>query len=87
MYHTYAVRKGVSRGMNAHFLAVDIDAARIGVVDAGYHIHKGGFSAAVFSKHRKNFTSVYREIHVIVGNYATECFGNTLHFKSDLPVH
>jgi len=74
--HADLVVEGILGGADDNLLPVDEDLAAVGEVNAGDHIHQGGFPAAVFSQDGKDFPPVYRHIHVMVGELAAKCLGN-----------
>ena len=87
MDHADAVPERILRGTDNHFLTVYEDGTVIRIVDAGDHVHKGGFSAAVLAQNRKNLTSVNGKIHVFVGDQTAERLRDLFHLQSNLLVH
>ena len=50
--HADTVLKRILRRADNYLLTVDRNRAVIRIIDAGDHVHQGGFSAAVFAKNR-----------------------------------
>ena len=81
MDHTYLVLKGILRGSDRDLFSVDKDLTRVGEIDSRDHIHKGRFTASVFSEDSKYFTLTNFQIAVLVSNDASERFGYAATFK------
>ena len=76
MYHAYFIVKSVFRRFYNSFLSVHYYVTCVRIVNSGNHIHKGCFSAAVFSENGKYLPFVNRHINIFVGCYTAERFCN-----------
>ncbi len=79
MDHTNAMVESILGGGNYHGLAVNADFSLVRVVDAGEHIHEGGFAAAVFAQQGQNLSPVDVQPDLVIGQHRTEGLGNVPH--------
>ena len=81
VYHADAVLERVARAADGRLLAVDVNFALVGIVNAGEHVHQRGFSAAVFAQQRKDFALAHRQRNMMVRCDGAEIFGNIFQFN------
>ena len=79
MNHADAQVKGILGGADHHFLAVNADLPLVGEVDAGEHIHQGGFAAAVLTQQGQNLAPVDVQPDLVVGHHRAEGLGDVAH--------
>ena len=60
MHHSNAKTLGILGRIDAHFFPIYQNRTAVRLVDAGKHIHQGGFAGAVFSQQSQNLTFFYR---------------------------
>ena len=80
MDHADAVLKSGLRRGNVHGLAVNIELALVGEIDAGEHIHERGLAAAVFAEQRQDLALVQLQIDGVVRRHLSKPLCNILHF-------
>ena len=91
MDHANTAGKGVFGGGNGHRGPVYQNLALVWKVDAGQHIHQGGFATAVFTQQRQNLTAPDLQADAVVGDYLAETFGDVFQlygnglFQTNLP--
>ena len=78
--HADAVVEGVLGRADDHGLAVDLDGAAVGEVDARQHVHERGLAAAVLAEQGQDLAAVDVEVDVLVCNdLARELLGDAPH--------
>jgi hypothetical protein len=60
-----AAFNGIPRRLEAGFLSLDVDFARVRLVDAAQHLDERGFARAVFAHQRVHLSGPDREIHAV----------------------
>ena len=78
--HTDAVVKSILGRADNDLPVVYENIALIGKINAGKHIHKGGFTAAVFTQQGKDLPLVNIQPYLVVGHNGTKDFGDIPHF-------
>ena len=85
--HSDAQRVGVSGGLDRDLTAVLENLSAFGLVDAGEHVHQGGFAAAVLTKKTEDFASVDSEVDLVVCDYRTERLPDVPQFNGTIGFH
>ena len=81
MDHADAQIERILGGGDGHRLAVDVDLALIGEIDAGKHIHQRGLAAAVFAQQRQDLALAQFQIHGVVGHDLSKALCHVFHFN------
>ena len=76
MDHTDLQIQRILGGTNGHFLAVDQNLPRIGVVDAGDHIHQRGLTASVFAEKRQDLAIADIKTDIAISDNRAKGLGN-----------
>ena len=74
-----ARRLGIVRGAEVHLLAVHLDRALVGDVDAAQHLDQHRLAGAVVPEHADAFAGVQVEIDVVDGDQAAEALHDLPH--------
>ena len=82
MDHADAVVEGVLGGADDNFLVVNEDLTIVREIYPGEHIHQGSFAAAVLTQKRQDLTAVNIQPDLVVGDDASEPFGDIAHLDS-----
>ncbi len=69
----------VLRRSDGDWFPVDGDLAAVREIDTRQHIHERGFSAAVFTEQRENFSSLDVKANFVVRYHLTEGLGDVDH--------
>ena len=70
---------GVLGGGDRDRPVVDVDLARVRVIDPGEHVHQGGLAAAVLPQQGQDLALVELQVDVVVGHHGAEALGDVLH--------
>ena len=74
--HTDAQTEGVLGGADGYRLAVHLNLAAVGEIDAGEHIHQRGLAAAVLPQQGQDLAPFHIQADGVVGHHLTEGFGD-----------
>ena len=85
--HADAQVKGVLGGADHDLLAVDVDGAAVGEVDAGDHVHEGGLAAAVLPQQGEDLAPVHVHAHVGICYGLAEHLGDVLQPDRNVSFH
>ena len=91
MDHADAAVKGIFGGGDGDALAVYQNFTLVGEIDAGQHVHEGGFAAAVFAQQRQDLTALDVQRDMVVCHDLAEALGDVFHldgiglFQANLP--
>ena len=85
--HTDPVPEGILGRADDNLFPVDQDLAFIGKIDAGDHVHQGGFAASVFAQDGQDLLPVHIQVHAFVGLDGSESFADSSHLKGKLFLH
>ncbi len=77
----HAAPRVLACGQPVGALAQKADLARGHRIDAGDAVEHGALAGAVGADQGHHFTSLDGQVHVVVGNQATECLAGVLHFQ------
>ena len=72
--HADLILECISWRTDHDFFAVHENLPVVGVIDAGDHVHQRGFAAAVFTENGEDLSVIYRQAHIVIGDYISECF-------------
>ena len=74
MDHADAHADGLAGTADGDLLAIQVNQAAVGLIDAGQHVHHGGLAAAVFAQQGQNLPTVDRQADVVVGLHGAKGF-------------
>ncbi|MNC42983.1 hypothetical protein D3C75_918200 [compost metagenome] len=63
---------GVARSLEVDRLTAVADAARIGLIDAGQHLHQGGFAGAIFTEQGHHLARIDSQARFVEGAHTGE---------------
>ena len=86
VYHADAEIVGVVRILDGYDLAVFFNGTLLRLVQAEQHRHERGFTGAVFTQQRVDFTLFELQRDIVVGDDAWEPFGDVQHFNGILSL-
>ncbi len=79
VHHSYAECRGRIGILDLNFFSADFYDSRIGVVGSEKNRHERRFARSVLSEKSVNFVVSYRQVDIVIGDYAWKSFCDTKH--------
>ena len=86
MHHADPGLNGIPWRRKRHRLALDLDNALFGAIQARKHVHQRALACAVFPQQCMDFSGPQLKIDVIVGDHAGKTLDDAAHFDDERGV-
>src|SRR5271165_3336830 len=87
MHDGDAMRHGGVGAVKVHFVAVNFNPARVGLVHTAQQFDQRALARPIFSDQRMNFTFFEIEIHMLQGEHARKALTDPFHPKKRRATH
>ena len=87
MHHGHAVFQRILGALEVHFLAIQLDGARIPVIDTEQAFHQSGFARAVLTHQGMHGAGADGQVHIVQRLYAGEFLADASHLQQGRLVH